>query len=45
MNPPKNRKNSITRYYIAEENLAGNVKERKEDYDLMVAVFICSVSL
>ena len=41
MNPPKSRENSITRYYIAEENLAGSVKERKEDYDLMAAVMIC----
>ena len=41
MNPPKNRENSITRYYIAEENLAGSVKERKADYDLMAAVMIC----
>ncbi len=41
MNPPKNRENSITRYYIAEENLAGNVRERKADYDLMAAVMIC----
>ena len=41
MNPPKRRENSITRYYIAEENLAGSVKERKADYDLMVAVMIC----
>ena len=41
MNPPKSRENSITRYYIAEENLAGSVKERKADYDLMVAVMIC----
>ncbi len=41
MNPPKNRENSITRYYIAEENLAGSVKERKADYDLMSAVMIC----
>ncbi len=41
MNPPKNRENSITRYYIAEENLAGCVKERKADYDLMAAVMIC----
>ncbi len=31
MNPPKNRENSITRYYIAEENLAGSVKERKAE--------------
>ena len=41
MNPPNNRENSITRYYIAEENLVGSVKERKEDYDLMAAVMIC----
>lgn len=41
MNPPKNRENSITRYYIAEENLVGNVQERKADYDLMAAVLIC----
>lgn len=41
MNPPKNRENSITRYYIAEENLVGKVKERKADYDLMAAVMIC----
>ena len=38
MNPPKNRENSITRYYITEENLVGSVKERKADYDLMAAV-------
>ena len=41
MNPPKNRENSITRYYIAEENLVGSVKEQKENYDLMAAVMIC----
>jgi hypothetical protein len=41
MNPPKSRENSITRYYIAEENLVGSVKERKADYDLIAAVMIC----
>ena len=41
MNPPKSRENSITRYYIAEENLVGSIKERKADYDLMAAVMIC----
>ncbi len=41
MNPPKSRENSITRYYIAEENLVGSVKERKADYDLISAVMIC----
>jgi hypothetical protein len=40
MNPPKSRENSIIRYYIAEENLVGSVKERKADYDLMAAVMI-----
>ncbi len=41
MNPPKNRENSITRYYITEENLVGSVRERKTDYDLIAAVMIC----
>lgn len=41
MNPPKNRENSITRYYITEENLVGSVKEQKADYDLMAAIMIC----
>lgn len=41
MNPPKNRKNSITRYSITEENLVGNVKEQKANYDLMTAIMIC----
>ena len=41
MNPPKSRENSITRYYIAEENLVGSVKEQKAGYDLMAAVMIC----
>ena len=33
MNPPKSRENSITRYYIAKENLVGSVKERKAEKD------------
>jgi hypothetical protein len=41
MNPPKNRENSITCYQITEKNVAGCVKERKADYDLMAAVMIC----
>lgn len=41
LNPPKNRENSITRYAIGEENLVGNVKEKKANYDLMVAIMIC----
>lgn len=41
MNPPKNRKNTITRYCIAEDNLVGSVKEQKAYYDLMTAVMVC----
>lgn len=41
MDPPKNRRNSITRYSIAEENLVGTVKEEKASYDLLVAIMIC----
>ena len=41
MNPPKNRKNTITRYCITEDNLVGGVKEQKAYYDLMAAVMVC----
>lgn len=40
-NPPKNRRNTINRYSIKEENLVGNVKEAVENYDLLSAVMIC----
>lgn len=39
--PPKNRENTITRYFIQEENLIGKVLERRENYDLMTAIMIC----
>lgn len=41
MNPPKKQENSITRYSITEENLVGEVKERRANYDLMSVVMIC----
>lgn len=41
INPPGYRKNTINRYTIQEENLIGNVLEKKENYDLMTAVIIC----
>lgn len=41
LNPPKNRQNTITRYYIAEDNLIGNVKEQIQNYDLLTAIMIC----
>uniref|UniRef100_UPI0040560606 hypothetical protein n=1 Tax=Agathobacter sp. TaxID=2021311 RepID=UPI0040560606 len=39
-NPPKKWQNSITRYSVKEENLIGNVKEKKENYDMMTAVMV-----
>ncbi|MDO5423455.1 MAG: hypothetical protein Q4F41_06990 [Eubacteriales bacterium] len=41
MNPPKKRRNSINRYSIREENLVGDVREKRGDYDLLTAVMIC----
>lgn len=39
--PPKYRENTINRYIIQEENLIGNVTEKKENYDLITAIIIC----
>lgn len=39
--PPKTRENTINRYVIQEENLVGDVKEKKENYDLLTAIVIC----
>ncbi len=41
VHPPKYRENTITRYTIQEENLIGNVSEKREHYDLMTAVMVC----
>lgn len=40
-NPPRHRENTITRYALAEENLVGDVTEKKENYDLLTAVMVC----
>lgn len=40
-NPPKYRENTINRYVIHEENLIGDVAEKKENYDLLAAITIC----
>ncbi len=40
-NPPKKRENTITRYRVQEENLVGQIAERKENYDLLTVVMIC----
>ena len=41
MAPPNERKNSITRYHMTEENLVGNVKEQVRNYDLINVVMLC----
>lgn len=40
-NPPQKRENTISRYCVQEENLVGQVLERKENYDLLTVVMIC----
>ena len=41
MNPPKERKNTITEYSLTEKKHVGKVKEVKEYYDLMSAIMVC----
>ena len=39
--PPKYRENTITRYTVREENIVGNIAEKRENYDLITAVIVC----
>ena len=39
--PPRHMENTITRYYIAEENLVGDIHAKPEYYDLLSLVMIC----
>lgn len=41
MNPPKNRRNTITQYSIQEKHIIGEAAEQVRNYDLMSAVMIC----
>jgi predicted transposase/invertase (TIGR01784 family) len=41
MNPPKERKNTITEYSLTEKHHVGKVKEKEEYYDLVSVVMIC----
>ena len=41
MTPPEERRNSITRYRLVEENLIGSVQEPTRDYDLLSVVMLC----
>ncbi len=40
-NPPKYRENTINRYVIQEENLVGEIMEKRENYDLLTVIMIC----
>lgn len=39
--PPEGRKNTITGYSVTEKNHVGEVKEQKENYDLLTVIMIC----
>lgn len=41
INPPRYRRNSVNLYKFHEEQLYGEVKEKKENYDLITIVMIC----
>jgi len=41
LNPPDYRKNTITRYHIAEKNVVGKVAETVKNYDLLSVIMIC----
>lgn len=40
-NPPKEFRNTITRYSIQPENLVGNRGENLQDYDLLSVIMVC----
>lgn len=40
-NPPKDHRNTITRYRMTEENMVGAVKEPVQHYDLLTVVVLC----
>lgn len=41
LDPPEERRNSITRHYITEENLVGDVREAVSHYDLLNVAILC----
>lgn len=41
INVPEERKNTVTRYKIAEQNIIGNAKEKRVNYDLLNVVMVC----
>ena len=41
LNPPKNRENTITQYYVAAKPLVGNVVDPVQHYDLLSVITLC----
>ena len=41
MNPPKSRRNTITRYRLVEERLVGEAAESVRDYELLSLIMLC----
>jgi hypothetical protein len=41
LNPPKERKNTITGYSLTEKAYVGKVKEKEGNYDLISAIMVC----
>ena len=41
INVPMDKKNTVTRYRITEENVIGEAKERRVNYDLLNVVMVC----
>lgn len=41
INPARNRVNTITRYFINEQNIVGKAYEPKNNYDLMNVLMVC----
>ncbi len=39
--PPEYRENTINRYVVREENMIGDIAEKKGNYDLLTVVIIC----
>ena len=40
-NPPKHRRNTITRYSMKEKSVVGSAREKQSNYDLITVVTIC----
>ena len=41
VSPPKDHRNTITRYRMTEESMVGRVREPVKDYDLLTVIMLC----